>query len=160
MNWIHSAFLPIHIFFCMPLGVPGKQSCNHFLFTQLSLLLTVSCATLHLAQMHANTVSAREEWVFKLYLKNKCDSSELCVRIIPSLLSNHVSLKVKSCFLWSKNSRHIQLLRVGENSNKGNVLATEMRWKWTNMLRHSGIRDKSLIHNLPPPLTSASDLMA
>lgn len=73
-------------------------------------------------------------------------------------------LVVKSClhksevmfFLWSKNSaRRIQLLKAGENSKKENVLATEMRWKQTNMLRQSGTRDKSLDPHLPPPLTSA-----
>lgn len=84
------------------------------------------------------------------------------VCLIPSLLSNHVSIKVKSCFfLWSKSlARHIQLLRAGENSKTGNVLATEMRWKPPNMLSQSEIQDKSLVPNLPPPLTSASDLMA
>lgn len=87
------------------------------------------------------------------------------VCLIPSLLSNHASKSEVMFFflffLWSKSlTRHIQLLRAGANSKKGDVLATEMRWKTTNMLSQTGTRGKSLVPNLPPPLTSASDLMA
>lgn len=120
---------------------PGTNACEHR-FCQ--------------REMSFQVISKKQVWFKWAVLFSACGR----VRIIPSLLSNHVSIKVKSCFLWSKNSRHIQLLRVGENSKKGNVLATEMRWKPTNTFRHSGIRDKSLIPNLPPPLTSASNLMA
>lgn len=52
------------------------------------------------------------------------------------------------------------IIESRRNSKKGNVLATEMRCEPTNMLRQSGTRDKSLVSNLPLPLTSASDLMA
>lgn len=108
---------------------------------------------------------------FKLYLKKQVclkwvalflAGGRVCV--IPSLLSNLVSVKVKSCFgffFWSKSlARLFQLLRAGENSKKGDVLAAEMRWKPTNMLSQSGTQDKSLAANLLPPLTSAADLMA
>lgn len=91
----------------------------HFLFTP-ALTVPVSHAKLHLAQMHENIVSATEKWVFGIYLKTQvwlkwavlfCACGR--VHLIPGLLSNHVSIKVKSCFfLWSKNSaRRIQLLR-------------------------------------------------
>lgn len=43
---------------------------------------------------------------------------------------------------------------------KENVLATEMRWKPINTLSRSATRDKSVVPNLAPTLTSASDLTA
>lgn len=82
------------------------------------------------------------------------------VSVIPSLLSNPVSVKVKSCFfLFSffffggarASPEHFQLLSTGENSEKGSVLATEMRWKATNTLSKSGTQEKKRILNLRHP---------
>lgn len=52
------------------------------------------------------------------------------------------------------------IIESRENSERGNVLATEMRWKQTNMLSQSRTWDKSVVPNLPPALKISSDLMA
>lgn len=102
--------------------------------------------------MDANTVSAREKRVFKLYLKKTKKTSVTQVGCVVLCLWDDLSnpkLVVKSClhksevmffflFLWCKSqARHVQLLKPRENCKKGNVLATEIRWKPTNMLRQS-----------------------
>lgn len=175
MNQTHLSFIPIWIFHSSRAHPPG--SLQHSLGTTgvtrhaflvsppLSLSPILSCFTCKTtsATNACKHCSCYGETNFQVISKKTSVAVlfSACgrVRLIPRLLSNHVSIKVKSCFLWSKSpARHIQLLRAGGNSK--NVLATEMRWKPTNMLSQSGTRDKRLVPNLPPPLTSASDLMA
>lgn len=120
--------------------------------------------------MHAKTVPAAEEPIFRVISKETSVPEVSCVVLGWWEGLCNPELVVKSClsksevmffFLWSKSlARLFQLLRAGENSKKGNVLAAEMRWKPTNMLSQSGTQDKSLVPNLLPPLTSAADLMA
>lgn len=142
VNQIHSALIPIHVSPLQSCASSrlhaaqlGNRRCNpdvHFLLAPPPPLSFFSLSRSYLFHMQnyiwhkcmqTPFLLQRNEFPScikrKTKKQNKCDSSELCcfyacgrVRLIPSLLSNHVSIKVKSCFLWSKDSaRRVQLLK-------------------------------------------------
>lgn len=120
----------------------------------------------HRPQSHADTVPA--ETNFQLVSKETREPQVSCV--VPGQWESlcNPKLVVESCLSKSEvmffffffggaraSPEHFQLLSTGGNRKNGSVLATEMRWKPTNMLSKSGTEDKGPIPNLRhPPQTS------
>ena len=187
LNQIHSALIPIHVsalqscassrLHAAQLGNHRRNPDVHFLWAppplSLSLpLLPVSHAKLHPAQMHANTVPVAEERISKLHKKKKKKKNKTSVTQascvvstlvggsfqIPSLLSNHVSIKVKSCFFFcffffveqGRGQTCSIIEGLEKNSTRENVLATEMSWKQNQHAQAvGGTRDRGLVLKSP-----------
>ena len=144
-----------------------NHRCNRRAFLIIhcvSPLLPVSHATLHLAQMHANTVPAREKQVFKLYLKKKTSVTQVsCVVLHLWEGLPNPKLVVKSCLHKSEVMFFFVEQELGQTYS---IIESVIQQQGKERISHwNEVEVLSQEHEtkawilIVPPLTSFPDLM-